>query len=119
VLGAAWDAVGRALTIALETRDGRRTLLRYRGVAALAGSRTARLAAPSWLADCIAGTQLRELVELAAPGEGFPKWVLGDAELARGMPVRDALSFVGGRFFRVLVAALVREVDEGGAGHGA
>lgn len=106
VTGAAWQAGG--LAIALE-RGPRKAVLRYRRVAALAVSRSARLAAPSWIGDALAGTELRERTE----GErGFERWLVGDAALAAGLPVRDALSFVGGRFFRVFVGALAREIED-------
>ena len=85
--------------------------MRWRRVAAIGASRSARVGAASWLEEKLVDAQLGEVVEGADPRH-VTDWLEGDAEAAAGVPVRDLLSLVGGRFFRIFVAALVREATE-------
>lgn len=114
VRAVSYDAAGRALAIDLE-RGEDRARVRWRRVAAIGASRSARLGAASWLEDKLPWTDLRDVREEADVTDGWI-WLAGDLELARAAPVRDEMAFVGGRFFKVLVCALAREREDRGDG---
>ena len=100
---------GRSLAIELQGGTGPAAVI-YESVGAIAATLSARIGAASWLEDVLPGAELGDVCEgRGAPGSRL-RWLVGDEDLFLALPVRDGLSFVGGRFFRVFVGALRREL---------
>jgi hypothetical protein len=90
-----------------------RGTLRYRRVSAIAVTLGARVAAAEWVEDALPQTSFSEHeggVEHAEAPRGL-SWLHGDAAGFERAAVRDALSFTGGRWFRLFVGAATVEVE--------
>ena len=108
VVAAHFDPGARTLEIA--TEKGR---IRYDRVVALGATLGARMASPEWVEDNLPQTMLTELAR-ELPKADAPRgmrWLHGDEELFQGAPVRDAISFTGGRWFRLFVGAVRGAID--------
>ncbi|HVY61469.1 MAG TPA: hypothetical protein VHF22_07435 [Planctomycetota bacterium] len=95
----------------LVVETGRGTL-RYRRVSALAVTLGARMAAAEWVQDALPQTLLTEHqgdLERAEAPRGL-SWLHGDEAAFERAAVRDALSFTGGRWYKLFVGAAAVEV---------
>jgi len=108
VEAASYDRTTRALEI--RTEGG--AVLRYGKVYALAATQGARLAQADWVADVLPQTLLSERATEVAAAEAPAglRWLLGDAQDFERCPVREALGFTAGRWYRLFVGARTVEV---------
>lgn len=85
--------------------------MRYRKVAALGATLGSRIGAAEWVEDALPQTLFSEHEGPDAKAEAARglRWVHGDEAAYAAAPVRDALSFTGGRWFRLFVGAASRE----------
>jgi hypothetical protein len=89
-----------------------RGTITYSKVSAIASTLGARMAAAGWVEDTLPQTLFTEVSEGLANAEAARGlvWLHGGARDFEAAPLREALAFTGGRWFRLFVGAGARSV---------